>query len=362
MTSLNSLHNFFAIIFATLFACATIQTMDKKTGTQPVDDLYYFRTAGNNDVLATPLDQAAFYNRLDVLKRLLAMKADPNLVNQPTGLPPLTTAINQGSIAAAHTLISAGAYANASDAHGGSPLLAAAEKGDATLVNRLLLLKADVEKKTYAFHKRVTALMQSAQNGHTAVVNLLIAAQATVNTPDIERLTALHKAVLNGHSGVIETLLAAGANPHKRDAYGKRPIDYATSDEIRELLRNIQLSTKTPADDSSPANYPTTQSMQKLTQESAVGEPKNIEQLNKNLIRAAQDGCRGELASFLSQGGDVNGIFTQQAGTHIEQTTALCQAVQYNQLKELNFLLKRGAQAQRSQTHQWYNSFICSCL
>lgn len=341
MTRANSLDHLFTVIFLTLFACITIQSMDQTTAA--VNCHYYFRTADNTVILATPLDQAVFYNRVYVLKRLLTMNADPNHINKLTGLAQLTTAISQGSTNAAYELLNARADPNAVDVRGGSPLIAAAEKGFAALVNGLLFLKANIDQKSYPLYRRVTALMQAAQNGNIAVVKLLITAKATLNTPDIVGYTALHKAVLNRQNGVVRSLLAAGANPYKRDIYGKRPIDYATSDAIRTSLQNFRPCPATNAFDNSPANDAITHNMQQPLQETDSGLHTDIEKLNKYLIVAAQKDSADELPSFLSQGADVNAIFTQQMGTKIEQTTAACQAVQYNNLQGLQFLLKSGA-------------------
>lgn len=344
MTRFNSLHTIFTVIFVTLFTCVMMQSMDLKTASSnPVDGLYYFKNPDNSYCLTTLLDQAVRHNRVNAVRHLLNRKANPNLINPVTGLPPLTTAILRGSWQTASLLIQAGALIKSADAHGGSPLLAAAEMGHVSMVTRLLPLYAHVDKRADAHHNGVTALMQAAQNGHNSVIIALVAAKASLDKASSDGLTALHKAVLNNHPLVVESLIKAGANRTVRDAYDKCPIDYATNDDMRKLLLNTKQPVKTAAHDIRPANDAITQSMRKVLQNTSFSEPKNIEQLNKNLIRAAQDGNPGELDSFLSQGADANGIFTQQVGTHIEQTTALCQAVQYNQLKGLNFLLKNGA-------------------
>ena len=55
------------------------------------------------------------------------------------------------------------------------------------------------------------ALMNAAQNGHSAIVKLLLARGADVNAASQWKSTALHEACMNGHYDVVQILLNADA-------------------------------------------------------------------------------------------------------------------------------------------------------
>ena len=86
---------------------------------------------------------------------------------------------------------------------------AAAEKGDAAKVTRLLSEGVDVNVRGPG---QSTALEYAASLGHEAVVEILITAGADVNAQDSEYHDALAFAVKGGHAKIVERLLAAGAS------------------------------------------------------------------------------------------------------------------------------------------------------
>src|SRR5262249_55338573 len=84
-----------------------------------------------------------------------------------------------------------------------------------------------------------TPLMLAAQEGNAAAVSYLLQSQAhSVNqcTP-FERKTALTLAAQFGFAQTIQLLLAAGADPHHRDMFGISAIEYASSHRpsLREM-------------------------------------------------------------------------------------------------------------------------------
>ncbi|OAQ69735.1 HET domain-containing protein [Pochonia chlamydosporia 170] len=83
-------------------------------------------------------------------------------------------------------------------------LVRAAKDGDEDHV-WLLLTRTDVEVNERV-ESGLTALSTAAENGHAAVVNLLLARGASVNSTDTLGRTALHRAAASGQDAIVELL------------------------------------------------------------------------------------------------------------------------------------------------------------
>jgi ankyrin repeat protein len=132
------------------------------------------------------------------------------------------------------------AAVNGADAPGGlTPLMRAAERGDARRVAALLEQGAVVNAKTDrdSIDDGPTALNFAAWGGHTAVVRLLLdhgaSPDATVPT---EHETALFTAAEAGRTGMVRALLKAGANPNATDRAGASPLLVAGNVAVARLL------------------------------------------------------------------------------------------------------------------------------
>lgn len=77
---------------------------------------------------------------------------------------------------------------------------------------------------------------RAAWSGHESIVQLLLQHQADVEMRDRDGRTALHRAAKRGHIGIAKLLLAHSANAAAVDGKWKRPVDFATGSEMRELL------------------------------------------------------------------------------------------------------------------------------
>ena len=149
----------------------------------------------------TALHLAAAEGRLDVLRALIpaytasAFAARQNMnarnLNKDT---PLMFACAKGQIAAAATLLKAGASVD--------------------LVN----------------DGRMTPLILASAGGQRACVELILRANAPIEAEDEHGRRALHYAAASGALGCVEALLAAGADPFARNRAGATPADVASAE------------------------------------------------------------------------------------------------------------------------------------
>ncbi len=125
----------------------------------------------------TPLGLAAFFGHMTVVNTLLVYHADPNVAsNNAMHVTPLHSAVAGNHYAVAAKLIEAGANANAVQADGFTPLMGAAQNGNAQMVQLLLDHGADVnarvDKKAAQFAD-MTALDFAQQANASVVVGML---------------------------------------------------------------------------------------------------------------------------------------------------------------------------------------------
>jgi Ankyrin repeats (3 copies)/Ankyrin repeat len=119
--------------------------------------------------------------------------------------------------------------ADAKDQYGQTPLLNAAENGHTAIVE-LLAARDDVNADAKDRYGQ-TPLLYAAQNGHTAIVKLL-AARDDVNADAKDRYgrTPLLWAAAGGHAVVVELLLARDdVNADAKDGNGRTPLSWAAA-------------------------------------------------------------------------------------------------------------------------------------
>jgi hypothetical protein len=84
---------------------------------------------------------------------------------------------------------------------GVSPILMAAQRGHAPVVEQLIASRCNVDLALTT--NGSTTILLAAQNGHDAVVEKLITAQCNVNIPVTAGCTALSLATQNGHTRIV---------------------------------------------------------------------------------------------------------------------------------------------------------------
>ncbi|XP_060784990.1 BRCA1-associated RING domain protein 1 isoform X2 [Neoarius graeffei] len=169
---------------------------------------------------------------------------------------------------------------------GETPLHLAAIKGDVEVTKALLEQGADPNLKD---HAGWTPLHEACNLGHVGVVKVLLQQGALINTPGYENDSPLHDAVRNSHAAVARLLLEHGASTTVLNIFGLRPVDYAMTPEMREVLSLVPeaLHRETPPM-SSPANLSKSQAvMKKDVQATLIGSKLTVAQQNQ-LTKAAQ--------------------------------------------------------------------------
>lgn len=95
--------------------------------------------------------------------------------------------------------------------------------------------------------KNKNFLHYAAQLSAFKCIESLLRTDVNVNQQDYKGRTALHFAAYwNIYDGIVEALLAAGADKGLSNIEGKRPIDYAVTTSMRQLLNpdTIDLAVK----------------------------------------------------------------------------------------------------------------------
>ena len=155
---------------------------------------------------------------------LIQQHADLNAA-LPDGSTPLSWAVYLNQTAAVDRLIAAGAKVNAADEYGETPLTLACGTGNTVLIEKLLAAGADANAARW---NGETALMIASRAGTVPGVKLLISKGANVNAVDSGRSqNALMWAAAEGHSDVVDLLIASGADPKIASKAGFNPLVFA---------------------------------------------------------------------------------------------------------------------------------------
>ena len=157
----------------------------------------------------------------DAAECLLSFNADPNWQPKDVAVvPPLVIAVEKGHLDVVKLLLAAKADPNVADHYSGKvPLGVAAEVGNLGIVKVLLENGADPSKRMEIRDVRGgsqlgwTPLMIAACEGHLDVVGVLLEARAQVNDRNANGLFPLGSAIFYGHSNVVALLLKHGADP-----------------------------------------------------------------------------------------------------------------------------------------------------
>jgi ankyrin repeat protein len=169
------------------------------------------------------LHRAAYYDRPEVARLLLARGADVNATSN-RGVTPLHMAVREEYMRMVDLLIANGADVNMADDDGRSVLHIAALEDYHEAVAPLVAAGADPRALTGTWK---TALHLAAREDHEKVVEQLLAGGLDVDVTDADGRTALHEAARRGQEAMVRFLAARGADVNAEDYEGRTPADAA---------------------------------------------------------------------------------------------------------------------------------------
>lgn len=171
---------------------------------------------------STPLHQAAWWDQVPAIRRLVAAGAALE-ARDGKGATPLAEAARNGSLGAVRALLDLGADRDAPLDGGGALLAWAAGRGLDELVACLLGAGADVAARDDGGRD---ALMSAARGGHRATLRLVLEHGASPDARDARGETALHGAAWRSDE-CVALLLDHGADPNAAAEDGSRPVEIA---------------------------------------------------------------------------------------------------------------------------------------
>lgn len=179
-----------------------------------------------------PLFYAARSNKKEIVELLLLRGANINIKNS-AGDTALIFASEAGYIEIVKLLLGKGADPNLTDYLGNTAVFVACTRGNAEMAKLLLENGADPNIKT---NDGDTALMIAYDRKRIDLLKILLEKGADPNVKYNDRNTLLINATKNGQTEIVKLLLEKGADRNIKNSLGKIALDYATKDEIRNLL------------------------------------------------------------------------------------------------------------------------------
>ncbi|CBN73837.1 ankyrin repeat protein [Ectocarpus siliculosus] len=211
----------------------------------------------------TLIDAAALGGSEPVVSALLRAGAQPdvNTVSISSKRSALYTATVCGHEHAARgldrivsALLLRGAYTDAQDTSGATPLIYACGSGHLSVVNTLLAAGADVD--IIRDVDSYSALDKAVCNGHIDVIGALLRHGADVNACDDAGFTPLHLAAQKDQPGAIDALIQAGANTEASRGRRWTPLfsatEYCSFKAVHTLLRHGASLTAQDTDGNTP--------------------------------------------------------------------------------------------------------------
>lgn len=182
------------------------------------------------------LGWAAQNGNVEVVKMLIAGKADVNLADKGIGHTPLMRAIDTQQTEIVKALIAGKANPNAKTPDGESCLTMAVKSRKPEIVRTIVEAGANVKEVSADGDSPALAAAQDGSTEAMEIIRILGKAGADLNVSNAA-YTPLSYAVEQSNTALVKTLLEAGADPNAKTQGGRAPIHLASDNkEILELL------------------------------------------------------------------------------------------------------------------------------
>uniref|UniRef100_A0A453JXD0 PGG domain-containing protein n=1 Tax=Aegilops tauschii subsp. strangulata TaxID=200361 RepID=A0A453JXD0_AEGTS len=158
-------------------------------------------------------------------------------------LPPLLRAAKAGDMNLTKMLLMGDVHVNETDPEGNTALHWCLSSSSSTQEPRIVWLLQKNGARVFQGNKLgLTPVHSAAAKGnYKALQSLLLHAQDCVDIPSKTKETPLFLAVKNGSLSCVRLLLRYGANPKAQNLRKQRPIDVATSQDMRFLLNSANV-------------------------------------------------------------------------------------------------------------------------
>uniref|UniRef100_A0ACD5Y670 Uncharacterized protein n=1 Tax=Avena sativa TaxID=4498 RepID=A0ACD5Y670_AVESA len=159
-------------------------------------------------------------------------------------LPPLLRAAKAGDMSVTKMLLMGDVDVNETDPEGNTALHWCLSSSSSTQEPRIVWLLLKSGAKVFQGNKLgLTPVHSAAAKGnYKALQTLLLHAQDCVDIPSKTKETPLFLAVKNGSLSCVQLLLRSGANPKAQNLRKQRPIDVATSQDMRFILNSANVA------------------------------------------------------------------------------------------------------------------------
>lgn len=141
------------------------------------------------------------------------------------GSPAIVAAAKRRHNDLVQLLLDYGATAHTANEFCESPMIVAASRGDAALLQLLLNAGVDPNRKVDSCSQ--LPMVVAADRGHADVVRLLLRNNADPNAGSGNRIAPLHAAAQAGNADLVSELLRYGADPNAKDFNGRTPLMWA---------------------------------------------------------------------------------------------------------------------------------------
>lgn len=281
------------------------------------------------------------------VQTLLAQGAQPNTRDR-NGRTPLMEAASASSASVTQVLLNAGADPNLADNSGWTPLFWA------VFAERTSTVKLLVSKGVYVNAKDIegrTALFWAATSGYSRIASTLLSLGADANAVNRFGWTPLMSAASLGHTETVRVLLRRGADTRVQDGSGKtalRLAEQANHSDIVAMLKSPSIQNKLPAPVGNPGpnvrsapnsakpSPPSGDAKANPTPPASGTSSASTNDLNRQLLVAAESGSTPEVINLIRSGAAVN--------THdpVYGATPVINAAARGHLETLRALLERG--------------------